>query len=118
MWTFLIDEDVPPSTTGALRQAGYVRDVGLGGRGDDEIFAYAQMQEAIIITEDKGFSNVLSFPLGTHSGIIVMRFPNALPTSQVNRELLRALFELVDENLAGLLIIVEIGRMRIRRPPA
>lgn len=119
MWAFLVDEDMPRDTAEALRRAGYtaedVRDVGFGGRSDDEIFAYAQTHEAIVVTQDMGFSNVLSFPLGTHAGIIVMRVPNALPISQVINELLRSLAGLEDENLVGLLVIVEIGRTRIRR---
>lgn len=38
-----------------------------------------------------------------------------LPTQQVNEELLRALADLGGEDLKGLLIIVEVGRTRIRR---
>lgn len=121
MWKFLIDEDMPRSTNVALREAGHdavdVRDVGLRGHGDAEVFAYAQNLGAILVTADKGFANVLSFAPGTHSGLIVLRVPNELPTQQVNKELLRALADLADENLKGLLVIVEVGRTRIRRGP-
>lgn len=121
MWAFLVDEDMPRSTAAVLRQAGHaavdVRDVGLRGRSDDEVFARAQVTGAALITADKGFSNVLSFPPGTHAGLIVVRVPNELPTPQVNREVLRALAELEGEELRGLLVIVEVGRTRIRRPP-
>jgi predicted nuclease of predicted toxin-antitoxin system len=120
MWKFLIDEDMPRSTAIILRQAGHmaedVRDVGLRGRDDQEIFDYAQAQSAILITADKDFSNVLRFPLGTHSGIMVVRVPDELPTQKVNQELLRALADLAGEELTGLLVIVEAGRVRIRRP--
>lgn len=72
MWKFLIDEDMPRSTTAALLQAGHVvedvRDVGLRGRGDDEIFQYAQAQGAILLTADKGFRNIVRFPPGTLEG--------------------------------------------------
>ena len=119
MWKFLIDEDMPRSTAVALRQAGHesvdVRDVGLRGHSDAEVFAYAQNLGAILVTADKGFANVLSFAPGTHSGLIVLRVPNELPTHQVNQELLHALADLADENLKGLLVIVEVGRTRIRR---
>lgn len=122
MWRFLIDEDMPRSTAVILRQAGYqaedVRDVGLRGHTDEEIFAYAQAHGATLITADKGFTNILQFPPGTHAGIIVLRVPNELPTDEVNRELLRALADVEGENLHGLLIIVEVGRTRIRRPPS
>ena len=119
MWKFLIDEDMPRSVAVVLRQAGHaaedVRDVGLRGRGDQEIFDYAQAQGAILITADKGFSNILRFPPGTHAGIVVVRVPNELPTLRVNDELLRALADLEGEELTGLLIIIEVGRTRIRR---
>lgn len=120
MSRFLIDEDMPRSTAVVLRQSGYeatdVRDIGLRGRGDDEIFAYAQERPAVLVTADKGFANVLSFPPETHAGIIVVRVPNELPTQQVNQVVLRVLAELTGEELRGLLIIAEAGRTRIRRP--
>ena len=120
MWTFLVDEDMPRSTAVALRQAGHlvedVRDIGLRSHSDQEIFDYAQAQGAILLTADKGFTSVLHFPPGTHAGLIVVRVPDELPTEHLNRELLRALAELHNETLTGLLIIVEVGRVRVRRP--
>ncbi len=119
MWEFLIDEDMPRSTAPAVRQAGYraadIRDVGLRGHGDEDVFAYAQEHSAILVTADLGFANVLRFPPGTHAGAIVLRVPNELPTAGVNRELIRALTDLKGEDLKGLLVIVEVGRTRIRR---
>jgi len=45
MLRFLVDEDMPRSTAVALRTAGYtaddVRDVGLRGQRDADIFAHA-----------------------------------------------------------------------------
>ncbi len=120
MWRFLVDEDMPRSTAEALRQTGHiaedVRDVGLRGHSDQEVFDYAQAQGAILVTSDKDFSNVLRFPPGTHAGIIIVRVPDELPTSKVNQEMLNALRGLADEELEGLLIVVEVGRVRIRRP--
>ncbi len=121
-WAFLVDEDLPHSTTVVLRQAGYptrnVREAGLRGRSDADVFAFAQACGATLITADKGFANILSFPLGSHAGLIVVRVPNELPTHLLNERILHVLAELQSENLYGSLIIVEIGRTRIRRPPA
>jgi len=120
MWRFLVDEDMPRSTARVLRQARHtaedVRDVGLRGHSDQEVFDYAQSQGAILVTADKGFSNALRFPPGTHSGIIVVRVPDELPTSKVNQEILNALVSLEDVDLTGLIVIVEVARTRIRRP--
>jgi len=119
MGKFLIDEDMPRSTTVVLRQAGHsvedVRDVGLRGRTDQEVFQYAQAQGAVLLTAGKGFSNIVRFPLGTHAGILVVRVPDELPTQTINHEVLRALEDLEGEDLAGLLMIVEVGRTRVRR---
>ncbi len=81
-----------------------------------EVFERARALNAILVTADKGFSNVLNYPLGSHAGIIVLRVPNELPTQEVNRQLLRALADLKDENLTGLLVIIDAGRLRLRRP--
>lgn len=117
---FLVDEDMPRSTARALSEAGYiasdVRDVGLRGQGDADVFADAQVHSLVLITADKGFSNVLAYAPGTHAGLVIVRVPNELPALQVNQELLRALSDLQGETLKGLLVIVEVGRTRIRRP--
>lgn len=119
MGSFLIDEDMPRSTASALRQEGHVatdvRDVGLRGHSDEDVFAYAQHHELTLITADLGFANVLRYPPGSHAGIVVLRVPNDLLTQQVNTELLRALDDLKSQDLKGLLVIVEVGRTRIRR---
>ncbi|MBI5082254.1 MAG: DUF5615 family PIN-like protein [Chloroflexi bacterium] len=116
---FVIDEDLPRSTARALREAGYVaddvRDIGLRGHTDREIFDRAQTLSAIILTSDTDFSNILEYPLKTHAGIIVSRIPDEVSTETLNRELLNALKQLHDENLTSTLVIVEIGQIRIRR---
>lgn len=119
MKSFLVDEDMPRSTAPALQRAGYlaedVRDVGLRGHSDHDVFTYAQAHAQILVTADKGFANIVRFPPGEHAGVIVLRVPNELPTSQVNRELFRSLAELGEEDLTGVLVIVEVGRARIHR---
>lgn len=119
MHRFLIDEDMPRSTANALRDAGYavedVRDVGLRGHSDAEVFAYAQRTAAVLVSCDKGFANMLAFPAGSHAGIIVARIPDEAPPAELNRELVKAVEQLGDEPLAGVLVILEVGRIRVRR---
>ncbi|HVB27350.1 MAG TPA: DUF5615 family PIN-like protein [Mycobacteriales bacterium] len=123
MPSLLIDEDLPRSHAPAalaLRSAGFaaedVRDVGLRGQSDEQVFDYAQAHDQVLVTADMGFANILRFPPGTHAGIVVLRVPGELPTSAANRELLRALTDLAREDLTGLLVIVEVGRTRLHRP--
>jgi predicted nuclease of predicted toxin-antitoxin system len=114
---FITDEDVPRSTARVLRDAGFdavdVRDVGLRGKSDAEVFAYAQQENRLLITCDMGFSNILNFPPSENKGILVVRIPDSQPIDTFNREVLRAVQE-VGENLLCHLAIVEIGKVRLR----
>jgi len=91
--------------------------VGLRGHSDTEVFAYAQAEQAILLTADKGFANVLAYPPGSHAGIVVSRVPDTLPTALMNQEVAHALAKLADQDLTGMLVIVEQRRVRLRRPP-
>ena len=121
MARFVIDEDMPRSTGAALVQEGYevrdVRDHGYRGSGDEEIYRFAQKEEAILLTGDLGFGNILKFPLGKHFGIVVARFPNEMGPGEINREIVAGLRDLRENEFKGNLIILEPGRIRIRRAP-
>lgn len=117
---FLIDEDMPRSTAQSLRLAGHeakdVREIGLRGKTDAEVFKTAQDLKAILVTADLGFANTLTFPLGSHCGIVVVRFPNDVSVENLNRGVVSALSGLTNEEVRGCLIILEPGRMRLRKP--
>jgi predicted nuclease of predicted toxin-antitoxin system len=121
MARFLVDEDLPRSLAGALVQAGldteHVVDVGLRGKPDAEIFEYAATQRLAIITADVGFGNVLTYALGTHAGIVLVRFPSRTPISAINAAILAALQLLPEDDLDGNLVVIEPHRIRIRRKP-
>jgi predicted nuclease of predicted toxin-antitoxin system len=74
MLRILADEDMPRPTAGLLQSLGIdaidLRDAGLKGATDAEVFGYAQKQEMVIISRDKEFGNIVKYPLGTHHGII------------------------------------------------
>jgi predicted nuclease of predicted toxin-antitoxin system len=78
---FITDEDIPRSTARVLRDAGFdaddVRDVGLRGKSDQEVFEFAQVEKRLLITCDMGFSNILHFPPGENYGILVVRVPDS-----------------------------------------
>src|SRR5438046_6285987 len=114
MRRLLVDEDMPRSTAIQLRLHGYeaddVRDVGLRGRPDAEVFAWAQGHGAILVTADMGFANPLQYPPNSRSGFIIVRVPNAWSTLRVNQESLRALREVGEAIVPGTVAIVEVGR--------
>jgi len=116
---FAIDEDMPRSTGKALQGRGYeikdVRDHGLRGADDEKVFRFAQNNQAVLITADLGFGNILRFPIGSHCGIVIARFPNAMPTIEINRELVARFADLTESDFNGSLVVIEPGRVRIRK---
>jgi predicted nuclease of predicted toxin-antitoxin system len=121
MARYVVDEDLPRSLARRLRACGFdavdVRDEGLRGCADEEVFDFAVRESRAVVTADVGFGNILRFPLGLHAGIILARFPNQVPVSELNSALTRVLSLLKDHELKGNVVTVTPTRIRIRRPP-
>ncbi len=117
-WSFLVDENTSRTLVSALRNAGYlvehVYDAGLQGHPDADVYAYAQAHQRIIITIDLDFANITHYP-PPHFGIIVLRLPNSMPTANLIQEVLNGLSALAEQSLANTVVIVEPGRIRVRR---
>ena len=116
---FLVDEDLPRSLAEVLRSAGHdaldVRDIGLRGHPDLAVSKAAQESGAVLISGDRGFANILSHPPGSHAGIVVAHFPNEVPNSTLNEQILAAVQSLGEDEIRGNLVMIEPGRIRIRR---
>lgn len=117
-WRFLVDENLPRSLVLDLQGLGYtaehVYNIQMGGAKDPAVYAYAQSQQAIIITSDKDFSNMLAYP-PPHAGIVVVEVPDSLPPDARKQVILRELAALGGQSLVNMLVIIEVGRARIRR---
>lgn len=115
----VIDEDLPRSFGIILSQLGFtvfdIRDYNLRGLPDDKIFLFAQKRRAVLFSADLGFSNILRFPLGTHSGICILRFPNEASVSLMNQTAKTFLGKLSPSDYSGSLIIISPSALRIRR---
>jgi predicted nuclease of predicted toxin-antitoxin system len=116
---FLIDANLPHSSKILLEELGYkarhVADVGLGASSDDEIFRYAQKHKCIIITRDLDFANAVRFKPGKHFGVIVMRISYLMTAKQINRILREFIKKVSISEIENGLVIVEIGRYRLRK---
>jgi predicted nuclease of predicted toxin-antitoxin system len=101
-----------------LRATGYtaehIYDVGLQGHLDTSVFAYAQAHQQIIITGDLDFWDIREYH-PPHFGIIVARLPNETPQAERIQEVINALATLQGQSLINTLVIIEPGRIRIRR---
>ena len=114
----LLDENIPRSAVKELRALGikveHASEIGLKGAIDKEIAAYAKKQDAILITKDLEFGSLLVYPKGSHYGLIVLRVPHHL-TAQHNIKILKNfLQDIKTQNLAGKIIVLELGRYRTR----
>jgi predicted nuclease of predicted toxin-antitoxin system len=116
----VIDEDLPRETAQFLKDLGFtpldIRDHGLRGKSDDEIFTFAQLHKAVIFTADLDFSSILRFPPGTHHGICVLRYPNLWSNAEVFKHAKTLLSKITQADFTGNLIIVSPNSLRIRHP--
>lgn len=78
-------------------------------------FNIAQEKHAVLFTADLGFANILTFPLGTHKGICVLRFPNEMSNDKIDTIVLDLLKRLSQQDIEENLIIFTPRNFRIRR---
>jgi predicted nuclease of predicted toxin-antitoxin system len=111
------DECVYKITVTLLRSWGHdvltTQDVGLAGKPDEEILAYAMMHERVLITIDMDFSNIRHYQPKSHKEIIVakIRPRNANAVHKVLEHLLR---NIEPDRIRGSLVIVDQNKYRIR----
>jgi predicted nuclease of predicted toxin-antitoxin system len=113
---FLVDESLPRAVARALTAAGHealdVRDAGLRGHSDDDVFARAKLEERLLLTADLDFANALRFPPGTHPGIVVLRVPDDWSAAERAERLTAALREVGADQLRGAVSSVEPDEVR------
>ena len=114
----VIDEDLPRSFTKILSSLGFIildiRDCGLRGKTDEEVFHFAQKNKAVLFSADLGFANNIDFSPMSIMGIVVLRFPNEMTVKAINNEAKRLLSKLKPENYLGNLIILSPAKIRLR----
>src|SRR3974390_3891698 len=73
---FLIDESLGPGVARYLRDAGFnstfVGDVGLTGRSDEDVFAYAWAEKRMLWTHDRDFLDDTRFPEHRNPGVVIL----------------------------------------------
>lgn len=120
MADFLVDENLPPKVARWLRRSGYtakaVREVGLKGKGDEEIIGWVQKRGAVIITSDLDFGEFFYWKNFGNFGVIILRSKSQ--SAAAFEKLLRLLHServLKDEKLSNSLIVVGEKGYRWRR---
>jgi predicted nuclease of predicted toxin-antitoxin system len=108
---YWIDAQLPPSlatwlTEQFLVNAVALRDIGLRDAEDTEIFEAARLQDAVVVTKDSDFVDLV-LRLGSPPQILLVTCGNA--TNSHLRQLLLATFKNVHQMLINGEVIVEVG---------
>jgi predicted nuclease of predicted toxin-antitoxin system len=114
---FKIDENLPIEVAAALEANGHdaitVADQGLGGTADSRTAEVCGAENRCLLTLDTDFSDIRSYPPGSHSGIVVLRL-----AAQDKRSVLAVVSRLIrtfqTQSPDGALWIVDERRIRIR----
>lgn len=117
MADFKTDENLPSEAAEAIRQAGHschtVWDEKLQGSADPVIAEACRAEHRVLVTLDVDFANILSYPPGSHPGIVVLR-PHSADPDSILHVLNRVLFELAAKPVNGSLWICDETVTRIR----
>jgi predicted nuclease of predicted toxin-antitoxin system len=111
-----LDENVPDSVGTILREAGHdvalARDEQLAGVPDDRVLTVAASEGRVLVSFDRGFSNVLQHPPAATAGIVVIRLGDqTLP--RVRQVAVTLALLLTTERIQGRLWVLDESRLRI-----
>jgi predicted nuclease of predicted toxin-antitoxin system len=116
----LLDENLIPAFCDVLRGLGYnarhVYDVGLDQTPDEDIVAFAQSSGETILTNDLDFSRIIAQSGAEFPSVITFRL-GAMNESRFQEIVLLNFPDLAEAALAGNLITIDEGGIRIRKLP-
>jgi len=113
---FLADENVEAPIVAELRAAGhdvlYICEVG-GSPSDDQVIELADMEQRILLTNDKGFGEKVFRSQRRVPGVVLLRFKDddALSKARV----LSKVIQQFGHQLAGMFTVVTQTRVRMRK---
>jgi predicted nuclease of predicted toxin-antitoxin system len=114
---FKLDENIGSRSARLFPEAGHdvetVFEERLSGASDEVIFETCIREKRCLLTRDLDFADIVRFPPHEAPGIAVLRLPNSVSLSLMERSVSDLLSMLDAEPIAGRLWIVEPGRIRI-----
>jgi predicted nuclease of predicted toxin-antitoxin system len=114
-----LDENLPEALLAELatlnHDADNVRQEGLAGRDDPDVWRAAQAEARFLITQDLDFSDVRKFQPGTHHGLLLVRLPEAGRLALTPR--IVDIFRREDvESWAGCFAVLSEHKLRVLKP--
>lgn len=116
--SILIDHCVPGVFLRVLREWGYeanpLKQYIKPDADDPDVISLAQSLDAVLLTADMDFSNILDYPPQNYQGIIVIRY-QAAQEEESMATLQNALHDLYRDELRKALVVITANRYRVRR---
>jgi len=114
---FKVDENLPEEVTQLLRDAGWdalsVVDQKMGGEDDPTLARVCEAEDRILVTFDRGFTDIRTYPPTIGPGMIVLRLKRQ-DKPAVLTVAARVIQTLMHRDLKNELWIVHDNRIRIR----
>ena len=115
-----LDENIPHTVRRRLASLGLdadtVRDEGLGGRRDADVWAAAQTERRFLVTQDLDFSDRRRFAPGTHCGLLLVRLPDS-EQWRIGDYVTAWLSSPDAATWARCFVVATPTKVRVRRPP-
>jgi predicted nuclease of predicted toxin-antitoxin system len=114
-----LDENLPESLVAKLAALGHdvdnVRQEGLIGRDDPDIWIAAQQEGRFLLTQDLDFSDVRQFQPGSHHGLLLIRLPESGQLA-LSRRIVDTFQREDVESWSGCFVVLSDHKLRVRRP--
>jgi len=117
---FFADHCAYSVTVKFLRALGYkvetAKEAGLEVAEDTEILQHARDTDAVLITNDLDFANIILYPPSSPMSIIVLKISKAT-IPQVHAVLRHMLKDIPSDRFRGALFVIDHNKYRVRRVP-
>ncbi len=114
-----LDENLPASAAPRVAALGFDVDTTLEeqlqGRPDAEIWAAAQSERRLLVTQDLDFSDIRRFEPGTHEGLLLVRLPDS-DQWRIGDFLVAWLSQPDARTWGGCFVVATATKVRVRRP--